>query len=249
MWADTSIVVQRAASIESTATLAAVARLPEKRRRLEDLDASEQCEVLLGLVGRGSSHVATVAAVAVATERDHGIHTAPAVRALASLGSHGRWPANAERDLHRWTRDLWRYGLRLSEVPVTLHTGDQKTPGKTMLPVLAPDVLIRALLEAGPLQRTVSLTGSDGEAGLEAFWEQALKQPCCWHLESILAGRNRRRCIPMVWHEDGAELFRNSEYYIWSWRSASVDLSVCPSAPWPHGAAELRRQSECLRPS
>jgi hypothetical protein len=198
---------------------------PYKRRRLEALPTSAQAEVLLSMVGDGRAHVAAVHAVARAHVADHGASSAPAMRALASAGATGTSPQNLERDLHRWLRDLGQLGLRCDSVVIQAVLDGQAEPGPVAVPCLAPHVVIAGILKSGILQTAVSLTGPGGVAGLRRWWEQALSQPWCADLVPLLAHRDLGKCVPLLFHEDGAEMYRNAEFYVWSWRSGSPRLS------------------------
>ena len=198
-------------------------RPPPKRARLEAIPPSEQASTLLSLVGGGQTHVSTVHQVALSSMADHGPATAEAVQAIGSLGAGGRCPQNLERDLRRWARDLWGYGLRLEEVLIRAQL-DGGQASWVAIPVLGMHTVIAAVVRAGYHQIAASILGSECSDGFEAFWTTALQEPFYSHLERDLQSRNMSRCIPMVFHEDGAEMFRNSEFYVWSWRSASPGL-------------------------
>ena len=68
---------------------------------------------------------------------------------------------------------------------------------------------------------TCSLLGAGGSTGLLHFWSTALQQP--WLQEHpFLRGKvptDLQHCIPTLWHIDGAEVYRNAEFYVFSWRS------------------------------
>ena len=38
--------------------------------------------------------------------------------------------------------------------------------------------------------------------------------------EFVQSDTNLRHCVPLIFHVDGAEVYRNSEYHVFSWRSA-----------------------------
>jgi hypothetical protein len=226
---------------------AAPRRPPPKRARLEQLPPSEQANTLLSLVGGGSTHVATVHQVAVSSMADHGPGTAAAVQALGSLGAGGRCPQNLERDLHRWVRDLWGYGLHLDEVLIRAQVDGGHEASLVTVPVLGMHTVIQAVLRAGYHQIATSILGPECSAGFDAFWTTALQEPWCSHLERDLQDRNKGRTIPMVFHEDGAEMYRNSEFYVWSWRSASPGLTSHERSAVHPGdrGAEVFRNSDC----
>jgi hypothetical protein len=212
-----------------------------KRRRLEQLPRSAQAEVLLGMVGDGQAHVAAAHAVAVAHVRDLGSSALPAMVAFASTGGGGSSPQNVERDLHRWLRNLGGYNLHTDTVAMDVLLEDRMSPRTVAVPVLAPHTVIGGILKAGGLQTAVSLTGPGGVDGLRKWWDQAMSQPWVQPLLPLLPEpAHLGTCIPLVFHEDGAEMHRNAEYYIWSWRSGSRELRL-------RGAA--RESASCDGPS
>jgi hypothetical protein len=191
---------------------------------LEILPRSAEAETLLTMVGDGRAHVAAAHAVATAHVHDHGPLSAPAMLAIASTGASGSSRQNVERDLHRWLRNLGQLGLRYDTVTVQGVLDNEAVPQPIAVPCLAPHVAIAGVVKSGDLQTAVSLTGPGGVAGLRRWWEQALSQPWCADLVPLLAHRDLGKCVPLVFHEDGAEMYRNAEFYVWSWRSGSPRL-------------------------
>ena len=68
-----------------------------------------------GLIGSGTASVAEIAELARCCVRD-GLPK-EAVSVFASLGCDGKYPANQERDLHRWLRQLYSLDLEPYNVP------------------------------------------------------------------------------------------------------------------------------------
>ena len=89
---------------------------PQKHRSM--VETMKLCS--LGMIGSGRSSIAQIAELARANLRD-GL-PAEAVAAFASLGAGGQYPANQERDLHRWLRQL--YGLKLESCRVFMDLYD-----------------------------------------------------------------------------------------------------------------------------
>ncbi len=88
-----------------------------KRRRLEALPHSSSGVGLFGMFTSGT-HLAQVTQLArcVASEVKE---TPPVVQHIASLGASGLWDSNSERDLHRWTANL--YNSQLERVYLTAY--------------------------------------------------------------------------------------------------------------------------------
>lgn len=73
-----------------------------------------------GMVGSGRSSIAAVAELSRANVADMGKSVPQAVAALASLGSWGNNASNSERDMHRWVRNLYQFGLETYDVELEL---------------------------------------------------------------------------------------------------------------------------------
>ena len=80
---------------------------------------------LFELVGRGSTHIETIAEIARAVETDSREHTKLAVRGLASCGARGKHSSNTERDLSTWARGAYGFELEPYTVELTLQASQQ----------------------------------------------------------------------------------------------------------------------------
>lgn len=59
------------------------------------------------------------------------------------------------------------------------------------------------------------------------------------------------RCIPVNIHADGAEMYTNSEYYVWSWSSALSPfgmLSDCLMMKYPIAIVHTRYMEDFRAP-
>ena len=65
--------------------------------------------------------------------------------------------------------------------------------------------------------------GDGGVTALDDFWRRGVAEP--WLAQHPLA-HDTQRLIPTLWHYDGLEIFSNTEYYVWSWRSAVTESKV-----------------------
>ena len=72
-----------------------------------------------GMIGSGRAHVSEVADLARANVQDD--LPSDAVQCFASLGTDGKHPANQERDLHVWLKQLYGVGLAPYLVPMDVH--------------------------------------------------------------------------------------------------------------------------------
>ena len=69
------------------------------------------------MLGNGKAHIRTLVKIAQAQVEDGG-EPPEAIQAFASLGAFGRCPANEERDLHTWLKDL--HGISLEVYYVSM---------------------------------------------------------------------------------------------------------------------------------
>lgn len=71
------------------------------------------------MIGSGRAHVSEVADLARANVLDN--LPAGAVQCFATLGTEGKFPANQERDLHRWLQCLFGVSLRPYQVQMEVN--------------------------------------------------------------------------------------------------------------------------------
>ena len=85
---------------------------------MEDYGESKTVTKLTDMIGRGQVSVSSAVELAQCVTVDQ---TLPheAIRAFSTLGSDGKHPQNAERDLHRWLRSL--FGFELQSYTIKLH--------------------------------------------------------------------------------------------------------------------------------
>ena len=127
-------------------------------------------------------------------------------------------PSKNERGLHRWLNNLFGHDLEFNPVEFQLQTNETLLPKPVSIPTIPIWQLMKSLHSAGPLQFQVSMLGRGGSAAAQRFWEQALLQ--AWGREHpALAGKHGDalgHVIPLQIHMDGAEMFKNAEYYVFS---------------------------------
>ena len=103
------------------------------------------------------------------------------LRQLASVGCHGKWKQNVERDLMNWVRKAVDIGVEVSFVDVPIKSPVKNPNGDQVVwikhPVIFQHNLVRAIWESGPEQMKVSLLGFCGETGLEDLWTRSQNLP------------------------------------------------------------------------
>ena len=90
-----------------------------KRQRLESNQPNTAAVGFLTAITHGG-HISQSASLARAVVAD--VPEAPAgIKSVASLGAAGKWPANEERDLHRWCHNLFNCGLEKYYLKLDVH--------------------------------------------------------------------------------------------------------------------------------
>ena len=147
------------------------------------------------------------------------------IEAFASLGCHGQYASNAERDFHRWTHHLHGVEIDPYDLWVNVQLPDRQELTEIAVPCILAFEVINTIAKAGELQSNMSLLGPDGLDGPRKFWAAAQEEP--WGMKHpALEGhsaRDLRNVIPIWFHIDGAEIYNNSEFVIWSWCSAVAE--------------------------
>jgi len=207
--------------------------------------------MLLNKVGSGALHLSTAIDIAKTVCEDGFDH--PAVVSMASLGGDKR--KNDERDFHVWLKDLHCHHLELYTLWFDLYSPRDGRLIPTPIPAVPIWQMCHALFGGGPLQFKISLVGQDGEPGLLAFWQNALRLP--WgQRHPAVAGQSSHhlsRLLPLCLHLDGAEIFSNSEFYVLSFssvmaRGCSVLDAKFPVLKIPHSAIqEPERKKHAMR--
>jgi hypothetical protein len=174
---------------------------------------------MLSGLGQRGAHVTDLCSMARAIKAD-GVYL-PAVEGFASCGAYGEFRSNEERDLLKWLGNIFPH-VAPYLLKVHLEIGDE--PGITeeaLVPVLIPYELAHGMKAQGDMQFTVSYAGADGDDGNLNFWRWALGKDFgrdhpvvskCAASDDLL-----RKLLPWILHMDGAEIFNNTEYYIYSW--------------------------------
>ena len=71
-----------------------------------------------------------------------------------------------------------------------------------------------------PWQFATLLLGNLSGAGIQEFWDHIKSQKPWQHHEVLHSLSDLSRVIPCTIHADGAELFSDTEYFVYSWGSA-----------------------------
>lgn len=171
---------------------------------------------LTDLIGRGQISIAAACEVASGVVDDHALPHG-AVKAFFTLGTDGKYPANAERDLHRWLKKL--YGLQLETYKITLELQiENQQVSKVPARVLLPHEFFHALaiMDSSLVFNSVIL-GNLENHDRENFWRH-LQQLDPWRLHPFWAREdiNLQRLFGVTVHGDGAVMKRDDECFVWS---------------------------------
>ena len=99
------------------------------------MPTSASGEALLNTVANGG-HVSSMTQMARAIQSDLGTECPAAVNAIASLG--GSHQSNAERDMHKWLKNVYDSQLELYWLELPVHVQDKKEMVTLRIPVLIP---------------------------------------------------------------------------------------------------------------
>lgn len=147
------------------------------------------------------------------------------VAQLSTVGCEGRYPANAERDIHRKLRHMSRSvqaNIRLKKVRLTNpSTGEVSYQD---FPLLLPDDLCKALWKCGEHVFRTCLFGKMTEAETEAYWKHieqvypwfGLHPANSWYCKSKLAS--------ITAYGDEVQCYKNSECGVISVTAWSSEL-------------------------
>lgn len=141
--------------------------------------------------------------------------------------------AHAEANLHKWLEKLFGNPIEPYNIWMDLdcpHDIGRQASGVPTLPLWE---VLHAIWLAGDLQFNVSLLGEKGESAIAEFWNHC--KDLDW-AKSHPAVQNstadeRSRLIPLYVHCDGAVIYRDAEFYVWSVSSAlsmstGIDIMV-----------------------
>ena len=152
-----------------------------------------------------------------------GMPASAPLAAMASLGANRRRPANLERDLHTWVGAGKRLGLEPYWVKVWLQTKTRAGLELRDVPALLPHEALRAVCAAGPLERARSMLGGSGPDVLHDWWQNALRTEWAQRhdgAQALLREGTLHEAIPLLFHQDGVESFRDVEAQCLSFASA-----------------------------
>ena len=145
------------------------------KRRRHELPHSQLAERLISKVGCGQMNPSEL--------REHAQDliearfSSKAMDMIASLGAHGTSPANVERDLHTWLKNLHNVCLEPKLLKMIVQKPDEKKPTSIDLPILPFHEVLHAISNAGEMQFELSLVGPGGEDAVAKFWQWAVTQP------------------------------------------------------------------------
>ena len=180
--------------------------------RLADLDGESLR--LLESVGSGKASIAA-AIEAAGSLVQNGIRT-EGMHTIASLRDGD--PTRYESKLFRWLAK----DLPVEPYWITIDLDDENGVCQPQqVAVCLPHEMVHQAFYADANQFHVSFVGDEGCDGLLRWWSEALSQD--WgKAHPALQGATHQRLqqlLPQIWHVDGAEMYRNQEFNVWSSRS------------------------------
>ena len=184
---------------------------------------------MLEMMGEGETHIKTQHKLACALQED-GCASAQVGR-FAACGHFGRYAQNIERDMHRMIlkTDACQE-VPLHEIKFDALQSDGEIREQTFS-VVAPHTYLQKAYAHGNLVFQTAFLGEATQDDLLEFWDNFFQQPfgCahpCAEAENTL---HLEKTVPLIFHCDGAESYRNVEAIIWSMSSAYAAGNVFDS--------------------
>jgi hypothetical protein len=122
---------------------------------------------------------------------------------------HTPGSSNEERDLHRWAKDAFGIQIEPFYLKLKMLRYGTAVPEEVQFPVLLPHELLYTVVQQGSLAQKLSLFAAPGPEGAKLFWEHLGE-----HGEAAGAP-----CVPLNFHIDGIEIYRNTEFIAYSFSS------------------------------
>ena len=140
------------------------------------------------------------------------------LQAFASLASTQR--SHSERDFHRWIAVSESLGVEPYYLRLRLLHRDHVKEQLCRIPVLPLPLLLHAICCMSYAQFRRSLLGDQPEETVSNFWEKtahlewAKRHP---GLQRLRDAGLLHRTLPLFFHQDGVEVYRDTEANMWSW--------------------------------
>ena len=130
---------------------------------------------------------------------------------IAAVGSGGKHPQNAERDLQRTIQRFGKSaGIKIDHAKVRLFDPTSSSIYETDMPMLDPVALATAIWACGQEVFEAVFLGNEGPAGADSFWRNA-KLHCSWFRDNKTPPENYRGLVPLSLYGDDVQAYRNSD--------------------------------------
>jgi len=168
-------------------------------------------DTLLTAVGEGCSTVSTAHEIAKALVVEG--NACELVNDFAMCGGGGAFPQNTERDMQRWLKKAEGPSFEHYSVKLKLELSSGKIK-ETAIACLLSTETMSEMLSHGPATAHISVLGPRGFEGLSEFWNNYKKTPAGQHHLGVKNSTDEElaRTVGLFLHEDGGELYRNTEY-------------------------------------
>lgn len=131
---------------------------------------------------------------------------------LARIGTSGKNPSNAERDLHGVLDKLCHLKPEVERIRVRMWDHKNACINTTELPIVMPDKMAMALWELGPRVFEFIFFGTMTRGQVKEYWDHVANSGAEWFREHPMFTFPRRDClIPLSTYGDEVNTYRNSE--------------------------------------
>ena len=153
----------------------------------------------------------------------------PTTRRLSNIGSAGRNPGNADRDVRRWLRrQRLKDGMALEPYDPPITQKRLRGLGTEIIPhsVILPHELFHFLHKAAGEVWNDGMLGPHGADGIAKFWRHEAEQEWAKEHPAMRRPQDMYRTIPVGLHGDGVRDVKEDKILVLTWNSV---LSRAPS--------------------
>jgi hypothetical protein len=176
-----------------------------------------------------AGHISIASAEVVARSARNDGAASPALQSFCSLGAEGARPQNIERDLHRWlggpNHSCHGFNTEPYMLDVVACPQSSGAPERMQIPFLPPHETLHQITQNGLADICL---GKTERSEVRRFWQH------CKSLQEYrdhggLQNGSLAEITPLIFHVDGAEVYKNAEFYIYSWSTPFADGDVIDS--------------------
>lgn len=129
---------------------------------------------------------------------------------LAGIATWGKFPANAERDLHVVLKHK-SVQVQIDHVSVRMWSPKERSLVQGQVAVIMPDRLAAAIWELGPEIFRWFFMGDMSPADVKSFWDHTAETSAWFREHPLATFPNREKLIPFAFYGDEVNVYKNAE--------------------------------------